>query len=243
MNQAIRPLTPEERKYTQVQSAQLLSQTGCIGHLRGKMEEDGHHLSVRWTDHLRSLRTPEFEAERSRLLREMREPGGFLRDLTALENYCKANPESSLGNGGSGIRVDTEKYAYLLRLDPRPGGEHLSGCCYRRDWLDHHLRRAENGIRFIDSSYRELFRIPDGDRIRITRPDGSTMDLTCRYIDETHMEVGNGWNSLYHICQFAELMERNGNEVVPLHTSLPERCFSAQENLLRPRHRERGDAR
>ena len=31
----------------------------------------------------------------------------------------------------------------------------------------------------------------------------------CRYIDEYHVEVGTGWDNLYHICQFAEMMERN----------------------------------
>ena len=48
----------------------------------------------------------------------------------------------------------------------------------------------------------------------------------CRYIDENHVEIGNGWNGLYHICQFAELLEKNGNTVIPLRSSLPEKCFS-----------------
>ena len=39
------------------------------------------------------------------------------------------------------------------------------------------------------------------------------------------MEVGSGWNSLLHICQFAEMMERNGSTVIPLRSSLPEQCY------------------
>lgn len=49
------------------------------------------------------------------------------------------------------------------------------------------------------------------------------MDRICRYIDDYHVEVGR---NLYHICQFAELMERNGNTVIPLRSSLPEQCHS-----------------
>lgn len=48
------------------------------------------------------------------------------------------------------------------------------------------------------------------------------LDRTCRYIDDYHLEVGN---NLYHICEFAERMEQNGNAVIPLRSSLPEQCY------------------
>lgn len=65
--------------------------------------------------------------------------------------------------------------------------------------------------------------IDDEDKIRITLSTDETMDRICRYIDDYHVEVGK---SLYHICQFAELMEQNGNMVIPLRSSLPEQCYS-----------------
>lgn len=65
--------------------------------------------------------------------------------------------------------------------------------------------------------------IDDEDKIRITLSTDETMDCICRYIDDYHVEVGK---SLYHICQFAELMEQNGNMVIPLRSSLPEQCYS-----------------
>ena len=37
-----------------------------------------------------------------------------------------------------------------------------------------------------------------------------------------HLEVGS---NLYHICEFAERMEQNGNTVIPLRSSLPEQCY------------------
>ena len=38
---------------------------------------------------------------------------------------------------------------------------------------------------------------------------------------ESHGSGGN----LYHICEFAERMEQNGNTVIPLRSSLPEQCY------------------
>lgn len=74
-------------------------------------------------------------------------------------------------------------------------------------------------IRFIDSNYNELFRIPDGGRIVVTRPMGEMYPNfqeqwvgTCKFLDEYHTEI-NG--ECYHICQFAEIQERIGAVVKP----------------------------
>jgi hypothetical protein len=60
-------------------------------------------------------------------------------------------------------------------------------------------------IRFITCDYRELFRIPDGGYITITHGDGEQLVRKCKCHGECHVEVGS---NLYHIRQFAELMER-----------------------------------
>ena len=40
-----------------------------------------------------------------------------------------------------------------------------------------------------------------------------------------------GWDDrLYHIHDFAEEMERAGNTVIPLRSSLPKKCFAALES-------------
>ena len=67
-------------------------------------------------------------------------------------------------------------------------------------------------IRFIDSEYHTLFTIQDGEGIVITRFDGGKTILSCAYIDDYHVCVGN---SIYHICEFAEMQERSGNTYVP----------------------------
>lgn len=61
-------------------------------------------------------------------------------------------------------------------------------------------------IRFIDSHYKDLFRIPDGGCIQIHYPD-ETVVKPCTFIDEYHTQIGY---NVFHICQFAEIMERNG---------------------------------
>lgn len=85
------------------------------------------------------------------------------------------------------------------------------------------MDKAGQDIRFIDSHYKELFRLPDGEQVVITLSNGETMEQPCRYIDETHLEVGN---NLYHICEFAERMERGGNTYAPKETPLPRECLS-----------------
>ena len=72
--------------------------------------------------------------------------------------------------------------------------------------------KEKRDIRFIDSEYHTLFTIQDGESIVITRFDGEKMVFPCKYIDDYHVCIGN---SAYHICEFAEMQERNGNTYVP----------------------------
>lgn len=67
-------------------------------------------------------------------------------------------------------------------------------------------------IRFIDSRYNKLFTIPDGGNIVVTQFDGEKLVRPCRYLDDTHFEGGG---NVFHICQFAEIMEREGAVYAP----------------------------
>ena len=68
-------------------------------------------------------------------------------------------------------------------------------------------------IRFIDSDYNTLFHIPDGANLTVTDFDGQERTYPCRYIDSYHVAIGK--NDAFHICEFAELMERNGSVYRP----------------------------
>lgn len=67
-------------------------------------------------------------------------------------------------------------------------------------------------IRFIDSQYKDLFTVQDDANIIVSTKDGEKLTLPCRYIDEYHTKIGS---NVYHICEFAEHMERNGSTYAP----------------------------
>lgn len=212
----IRPLTEAEQKYAYEQSMQIRMQTGSIGVMHGGYKSDKkfysrfHDLNERW-------KTGEFEEGLENFLNILRsDKDGFMRNLDTMREYASCHPQNAFpGKEGMeyGLRADTEKYAYVMRCNPAKENDNVEIHCYVKEWLDNHIREAEKGIRFINSRYSELFRIADGEKIEVTNSVGEKSEYVCRYIDEYHTEVGN---NLYHICQFAEIMERNGSEYTPV---------------------------
>ena len=67
-------------------------------------------------------------------------------------------------------------------------------------------------IRFIDSSYNDLFTVPDGGTVFLMYSDGEKAERTCKFIDPTHFYAGN---HCWHICEFAERMEQNKVRYAP----------------------------
>ena len=233
MNLTIRPMIRAERNYSYSWGSQLMAASGCVGHLRGDMGREGHGFYTTWFDHQEDLKTQDFKTELDIVVNALRfDPsyGSVLSSRGKLSAYCYAHPESDMGTSSQehGFRADTDQYAYMLRLNSNRGEYNFYIYCYVREQLDGHMADAKRGIRFVTSGYRDLFQLADGDSIRITSPDGKHEDHTCRYISETHMTCG--WDDrLYHIHDFAEQMERAGNTVIPLRSSLPEKCFAALE--------------
>ena len=242
MDLDMRALTEKEDKYTFSNSMQISMQCGLIGHLRADMDSDGNGFFSSWEDFCKELKTDEFKDEFDKVINSLREEGDILYNRKALAKYCYSSPQAKMNNEQDyyGVRVDTEKYAYLCRLNPNKGEYNLYCYCYIKDWLDKHIRSAEKGIRFITPEYKEKFRISDGEKIRITFSDGEVKDRVCRYIDDSHVEVGD---DLYHICEFAERMEQCGATFIPLRSDLPEVCYSilpSTGDVIIIKHGERG---
>ena len=89
-----------------------------------------------------------------------------------------------------------------------------------KDFRDSDIRRRsiwepetlpKDDIRFINSGYEEQFRLPNGGKIEVEYPD-RTFSARCEYIDDYHTYVGS---EVYHICQFAEVLERGGGVCRP----------------------------
>lgn len=231
MDMSIRPLRAEEQKYTFAKSQQLNAQTGAIGHLRGDFGSTDTGFYTTWFDENEARKSDAFKAELDDVINALRfneSYGGLLKSRSAMLQYCTAYPDSIFEEKYSakyGFRIDTGNFVYLLRCNPVKGDYNFYCWCFQNPAFDRHLQNARKGIRFITPSYKEIFRIPDGDYIYIIGPDGAKSDKRCRYIDDCHFEFGGIWNDLFHICQFAEMMERNGCTAIPLRSSLPEQCY------------------
>ena len=231
MELTLRPMTQAEQAYCYSQSQQISNQTGLIGHLRADFGSTGTGFFSNFFDFRESLKSEDFKAEFNEVINTLREDGrfgGILSSRTAMSKYCHKHPGSSIEPGYNyGFRVDTAHYSYMLRVTPKRGEYNLYCYCYLRQWLDGHMKRAEKGIRFITLDYKERFRLADGDRIRLVMESGEQREMTCRYIDDYHLEVtGQRGSAVYHICEFAEVWENHGcKEMIPLRKSLPERCF------------------
>ena len=221
----IRPLTAEEQKYTYAQSMQLEGQTGCIGHLRGDFAHSGYGFYTTWFDTREQWKTDEFKSGLDDVINALREDKGLLHNRYDMAAFARANPESAFKGSYCaeyGFRVNTDKHAFLLRCNPTRGDYNFYCYCFVKEWLDKHISRAEQGIRFIDSGYKEKFRIPDGGKIVITTAWGEKFEHSCRYIDEAHLELSSGrGGDIYHICEFAERMEKNGAAYEPKQEEQP----------------------
>lgn len=143
----IRAIAPNEWKYTYSQSMQITGQTGNIGHLRGDFDSGGYGFYTTWNDHRPQWKTDEFKTELDEVINALRSPEyGLLQNRPAMSEYARRFPDSAFkGNYCTeyGLRVDTEKYAYLLRLNPTKGDYNFYCYCYVKEWLDKHIGNAE----------------------------------------------------------------------------------------------------
>ena len=175
-----RPLTPTEQKYTYAQSMQLEGQTGTIGHLRGDFATTGYGFYTTWFDTRPQWKSDEFKADLDTVINALREDKGLLHNRYDMSAFARHFPESAIkGNYCTeyGFRVDTEKHAFLLRCNPTKGDYNFYCYCYVKEWLDKHIQKAEQGIRFIDPQYKELFRIPDGGKVIVTTSWGEVYSV------------------------------------------------------------------
>lgn len=216
----IEPMADSERLYAYSNSQQIEGQTGCIGYLRGDFG-DGNEFYTSWFVRQKRLNDEQFRADLDEVVNYLRADDGpaLLYDRRHMLKYCCNYPAAIMKGTSSieyGFTIRTGQYTYCLRCNPTPGNYNFYLYAYVAEFLDSHIKKAARGIRFITPNYTELFRLPDGGKIRIFDSNGEFDDLSCRYIDETHFELGTGTDNLFHICQFAELMESLGHRYSPV---------------------------
>lgn len=214
MDLRLRAMGPEEWNYAVVQPCdQILRQTGCVGQLGVVLGDRDDAFFRSWVDAFtHEKRTPGFRVELERVLHKLRfdnDFGCFLKDLDSLRDFCEEHSEAKevhpVFGPVLGFRVDSERYSYLIRVDPERDSFQGSICCYEKEKLDRHMDRARGGVRFVDGQGREVFRVPDGGEIEIIRPDGKKFQRGCRYVDEDHFLMTGGLGKpLFQTEEFAE---------------------------------------
>ena len=145
MDFSIRLMEPEERSFSYTQDPQTLHSSGCIGHLRVDMDSTGTGFFSSWDTHSPSLKDEAFKAEFDALINELRfndDLGGILKNRSSLSKFCHAIPGSEITDDGRnfGFRIDTDEYAYMLRLNPNKGEYNAYIYAYDREMLDMFLQ-------------------------------------------------------------------------------------------------------
>lgn len=219
----LKPLTKAEQLYAYKQSQQIAGQTGYYGYLHGDFDKSDTFNNV-FEYYGGAVVREHFDEERNSVI-------DFLEDdiyssLRKMRDYCYSHKEATIkGNFGEeyGFRIDAGNQTLIIRFNPFPEGDY--NCyifAYDKHLLDRHIKKASKGINFIHSDYTPMFNLEDGDNIMIKYSDGETKTQECRFIDEYHTQIGN---NIYHICQYAELIEKNGTTIIPMRKSLPEKVY------------------
>ena len=147
MDFSIRLMKPEERAFAYTQDQQTLHSSGCIGHLRVDMDSTGTGFFSSWDTHAPSLKDDAFKTEFDKLSHELRfnkDLGGILTNRISMSKFCRSIPGSEISDDGRnfGFRVDTDEYAYMLRLNPNKGEYNAYIYAYDREMLDTFLEPA-----------------------------------------------------------------------------------------------------
>ena len=86
--------------------------------------------------------------------------------------------------------------------------------CTVRDFEE--VKRAVDYLKAhsLNTVEDDLYRIPDGGVIQVDFPDGRSFTARVEHLDDYHFDMG-GLGNVFHICQFAEVMERNHADFYP----------------------------
>lgn len=228
MELTIRTATLAEQLYANEQSSRIAELCGSPGYLFGELDKTGSVFLKSWMRNVPSENTPEFKAEFNTVLDMLRfdeRYGHVIKNRTTMIGFCFAHPDGQLADCHEYVfRADTRGYAYLVRCTPNAEDNHAYVYPYRRELLDRHMKQAEKGIRFVTPDNKETFRIPDGESVRIITGEGAALDHVARYVDDRHVEIG--FNDLHDIRELAERLERTGSKIIPLRSTLPDKCYS-----------------
>ncbi len=228
MKLTIRAATHVEKVYAYDQSTQIAEQCGNPGCLFIELDNILSVMFGNWEQNAPSENTPEFKTEFSTVLDMLRFDkrfGYIMKNLSTMRICCLNHPEGQIANRREYVfRADTWNYSYLIRCVPAGEANHIYVYPYRRNMLNLHMKQAEKGIWFVTPDNKEKFRLSDGDMVRIIAKGDARLDRMVRYVSDDHAEIG--FNNLWDIREYAEWLESIGSKIIPMRSSLPDKCYS-----------------
>lgn len=238
MEMQFRLATREEKLYCYNNSQQISAQAGFIGHLRGDFGSSGNLFFSTFFDFNPAHKSEVFIEALDIIVNELRtntEYGAVLKDRFTMRDYCskcRVQINAPYRRDHVCFRIDVEGYTYMLRCIPDRGDYNFYLYCYWKKRLDAHMEKAKRGIKILRSRYKEIFRIADGDKVRLYSDNDEYQDICVRYVDDCHIDIGAGWDErIIHIFDFAEKL-RSGRyrKISPIRTSLPKKLYTINPN-------------
>lgn len=201
-NGSLKPLPEGEKIYTVMQSASIAWRAGYVGVLFGNRKDFVRNEQI--------LAGYEPAAD----IESIEEAMCFIKE-TVLEDRSIFDEEGKLLFDDVYKKLTYNGYHYILHLEKSDSAVSwlYRVMIYNASAFDEWVQKTSSGIRFITPHYKPLFRLKDGGTICIRDSRGEISTCQCRYLDEYHF-TSSGYT--YHICEFAEFMERAGNVVEPL---------------------------
>lgn len=129
---AFRPMLPEERNFSYSSDGKKDISPMRIGHVRADFGSYGTEFwHTWWPGPKEYLNNQDFKTDLTAMVNSLRSKGNFLENRQALAKFCRQTLEADMGDDRQyGVRVDTEKYTYFLRLSPYKGDYNLYCYCY-----------------------------------------------------------------------------------------------------------------
>lgn len=141
----MRPMDNHEIPYCYSQDKEIALQAGLIGYLRADMGSNGLGFYSSWNDYQKELNNDEFKRDLDKVINDHRAGHNFLANRDYLREFCFRNADLAITNDlrNFGARMDTEKYSYMVRLNPNRGEYNLYCYCYVKETLDKHLKEKQ----------------------------------------------------------------------------------------------------
>lgn len=168
----IRPMTPQEKIYAELQSSQISQQTGFIGVLVGNFNQQDKNQPMKWN----ILREPPireaFWSEAQSVLKELRNT--IFKDRNTMQEYCASHTSffKSQSADAYGLRVDSARYSYLILCSPQSKDHCLYLYAYSTEALEHHMKKLRGASALLLLITKRSSALPMEKRYGLLEPMG-----------------------------------------------------------------------